>query len=122
MQFDHGSDCLIRSGLPASPLTGAAGPQVNSPLLDALSRRAVAASASIQGKIVLRHEFRPFVSYVRMNRDIIGPRGVPLAMACNRARLSFYPPGLKQAAHRHHQAHLSIVLAGSFREVSAHRD
>lgn len=45
-----------------------------------------------------------------------------LAGAGTRARLSFYPPGLRQPAHRHDQAHISIVIAGTIRERSAGRD
>lgn len=39
-----------------------------------------------------------------------------------RARLSFYPPALRQAAHAHERAHVSIIIAGSVREVVAGRD
>lgn len=45
-----------------------------------------------------------------------------LAGAGTHARLSFYPPGLRQAAHRHDQAHISIIIAGTIRERSAGRD
>jgi AraC family transcriptional regulator len=45
-----------------------------------------------------------------------------LAAAGTRARLSFYPPGLRQPAHSHEQAHISIVVAGAIRERSAGRD
>jgi AraC-like DNA-binding protein len=45
-----------------------------------------------------------------------------LAEAGTLARLSFYPPGLRQAAHSHERAHVSIIVAGSIREVSAGRD
>jgi AraC family transcriptional regulator len=47
---------------------------------------------------------------------------LPLAAAGTRARLSFYAPGLRQRPHRHEQAHVSIVVAGSLREASAGRD
>ena len=47
---------------------------------------------------------------------------VPLAAAGTLARLSFYPPGLRQRAHCHERAHVSIIIAGSVREVSAGRD
>lgn len=47
---------------------------------------------------------------------------VLLAAAGTRARLSFYPPGLRQDAHYHAQAHISIVIAGAIRERSAGRD
>ncbi len=52
------------------------------------------------------------------------PRG-PVARLIGTAdteRLSFYPPGLRQAAHRHERAHMSIVIAGTLREVGAGRD
>jgi AraC family transcriptional regulator len=38
------------------------------------------------------------------------------------ARLSFYPPGLRQPAHSHGRAHVSIIIGGSVREVSAGQD
>jgi AraC family transcriptional regulator len=47
---------------------------------------------------------------------------LPLAAAGTRARLSFYPPDLRQAAHSHARAHVSIVIAGTVREVSGTRD
>lgn len=47
---------------------------------------------------------------------------LPLAAAGTLARLSFYPPGLRQPAHSHERAHVSIMVAGSIREVSAGRD
>jgi AraC family transcriptional regulator len=45
-----------------------------------------------------------------------------LAGAGTHARLSFYPPGLRQPAHYHEQAHISIIVAGAIRERSAGRD
>ena len=45
-----------------------------------------------------------------------------LGAAGTHARLSFYPPGLRQPAHCHEQAHISIVVAGAVRELSAGRD
>src|SRR5688572_13513848 len=47
---------------------------------------------------------------------------LPLAAAGTRARLSFYPPGLRQPAHSHQRSHVSIVIAGTVREVSGTRD
>ena len=47
---------------------------------------------------------------------------LPLAAADTRARLSFYPPGLRQPAHSHDRAHVSIIIGGSIREVSAGHD
>jgi AraC family transcriptional regulator len=47
---------------------------------------------------------------------------LPLAAAGMRARLSFYPPGLRQAAHSHERSHMSVILAGSVREISTRRD
>lgn len=47
---------------------------------------------------------------------------LPLAAAGMRARLSFYPPGMRQPAHSHERAHVSVIIAGSVREVSAGRD
>ncbi|MGH8242844.1 MAG: helix-turn-helix domain-containing protein [Steroidobacteraceae bacterium] len=49
-------------------------------------------------------------------------RRLLLAEAGTFARLSFYPPGLRQAAHSHERAHVSIIVAGSIREVSAAGD
>lgn len=49
-------------------------------------------------------------------------RQLLLAEAGALARLSFYPPGLRQAAHSHERTHVSIIIAGSIREVSAGRD
>jgi len=34
-------------------------------------------------------------------------------------RLAYYRPGLRQEAHSHHRPHVSIVVAGSFRETTA---
>lgn len=45
-----------------------------------------------------------------------------LAAVGTRARLSFYPPGLRQPAHYHERAHISIIVAGAIRERSAGRD
>lgn len=45
-----------------------------------------------------------------------------LAAAGAHARLSFYPPGLRQPAHCHEHAHVSIMIAGAIRERSAGRD
>jgi AraC family transcriptional regulator len=45
-----------------------------------------------------------------------------LAAAGTHARLSFYPPGLRQSAHLHEHAHVSIIIAGAIRERSAGRD
>lgn len=45
-----------------------------------------------------------------------------LASAGTVAQLSFYPPGLRQASHTHERAHVSIIIAGSMREVSSGRD
>jgi AraC family transcriptional regulator len=45
-----------------------------------------------------------------------------LAAAGTGARLSFYPPGLRQAPHHHEQAHVSIVIAGAIRERTTNRD
>jgi AraC family transcriptional regulator len=36
-----------------------------------------------------------------------------------RPRLAFYRPGFRQGPHSHHVPHVSIVVAGSFRETSA---
>lgn len=47
---------------------------------------------------------------------------LPLASVGAVARLSFYPPGQRQAAHSHERAHVSIIIAGSIREVSSGRD
>jgi AraC family transcriptional regulator len=47
---------------------------------------------------------------------------LPLAADGTCARLWFYPPGLREAAHSHERAHMSIIIAGSIREVSAGRD
>lgn len=49
-------------------------------------------------------------------------RPLPLTAAGTRARLWFYPPGLRQPAHSHERAHVSIIIGGSIREVSACRD
>ena len=35
-----------------------------------------------------------------------------------RARLVYYPPGLSQTPHRHREPHISVVVAGSFRETT----
>src|SRR5918993_3354100 len=35
-----------------------------------------------------------------------------------RARLVYYPPGLAHAAHSHDAPHVSVVVAGSFRETT----
>jgi AraC-like DNA-binding protein len=45
-----------------------------------------------------------------------------LAAVGTLARLSFYPPGVRQSAHSHEHAHISIIIAGSIREVSGGRD
>src|SRR4030095_14610330 len=45
-----------------------------------------------------------------------------LAAAPSHARLWFYPPGLRQAAHSHEQAHVSIISGGSIREICGRRD
>src|SRR5262245_58739748 len=45
-----------------------------------------------------------------------------LAAVGTRARLSFYPPGLRQSAHYHERAHVSIIVAGAIRERIAGRD
>jgi hypothetical protein len=50
----------------------------------------------------------------------IGP--LPLAAAGAHARLWFYPPLLRQAAHSHQAAHVSILVGGSIRELCAGRD
>jgi AraC family transcriptional regulator len=47
---------------------------------------------------------------------------VLLADAGTLARLSYYPAGMRQGAHTHERAHVSIIVAGSIREVSAGRD
>jgi AraC-like DNA-binding protein len=49
-------------------------------------------------------------------------RPLPLAAAGAHARLCFYPPRLRQAAHVHEYAHVSIIVGGSIREVCAGRD
>ena len=49
-------------------------------------------------------------------------RPLPLAAAGTHARLWFYPPRLRQAAHCHEYAHVSIIVGGSIREVCAGRD
>ncbi|HKE96063.1 MAG TPA: AraC family transcriptional regulator [Povalibacter sp.] len=45
-----------------------------------------------------------------------------LAAAGTHAKLWFYPPGFRQAAHSHEQAHVSIIIGGSIREVCGGRD
>jgi len=35
-----------------------------------------------------------------------------------RRQLAYYPPGLDQDAHGHHEPHVSVVIAGSFLEVT----
>jgi AraC family transcriptional regulator len=45
-----------------------------------------------------------------------------LAAAGTCARLSFYPPGLRQLSHYHEQAHVSIIVAGAIRERRAGRE
>jgi AraC family transcriptional regulator len=57
-----------------------------------------------------------------MTRNANRPQSQLLVAAGPRARLSFYPPYLRQPTHRHHQAHISIVVAGSVRDVSAQHD
>ena len=49
-------------------------------------------------------------------------RCLPLAAAGTCARLSFYSPRLRHPSHRHERAHVSIIVAGSLREVSTGRD
>jgi hypothetical protein len=49
-------------------------------------------------------------------------RPLPLAAAGTSARLWFYPPRLRQAAHSHERAHVSILIGGSIREVCGGRD
>ena len=49
-------------------------------------------------------------------------RPLPLAAAGTCARLWFYPPRLRQAAHSHPDAHVSIIVGGSIRESCAGRD
>jgi AraC family transcriptional regulator len=49
-------------------------------------------------------------------------QAVALGGVGTRARLSFYSPALRQAAHRHERAHISIIIAGTVREVSNGRD
>ena len=39
-----------------------------------------------------------------------------------RARLAFYPPGLAQDAHAHREPHISVLVAGSFRETTRRGD
>jgi len=45
-----------------------------------------------------------------------------LAAAGTRARLSFYPPGLRQPVHLHERAHVSIIVAGAIHERRAGRE
>jgi AraC family transcriptional regulator len=45
-----------------------------------------------------------------------------LAAAGMHARLSFYPPGLRQPVHFHEQAHVSIIVAGAIHERRAGRE
>lgn len=45
-----------------------------------------------------------------------------LAAVGTRARLSFYPPRLRQPEHSHERAHISIIVAGAIRERIAGRD
>jgi AraC family transcriptional regulator len=47
---------------------------------------------------------------------------VPLAAGATRARLTFFPPGLRQATHRHDRTHISIIIAGAMRETSGGRE
>ncbi len=47
---------------------------------------------------------------------------VALAAVGTRARLKYYPPALRQPAHLHDRAHISIIIAGTVREVSSGRD
>jgi AraC-like DNA-binding protein len=47
---------------------------------------------------------------------------LPLAAVGAHARLCFYPPRLRQAAHSHRDAHVSIIVGGSIRELCAGRD
>lgn len=47
---------------------------------------------------------------------------IGLKTTAARARLSFYPPGLRQAAHVHEKAHISVIVAGGIRENSGRRD
>ena len=49
-------------------------------------------------------------------------RPLPLAAAGTSARLWFYPPRLRQAAHSHERAHVSILIGGSIREACGGRD
>jgi AraC family transcriptional regulator len=39
-----------------------------------------------------------------------------------RARLAYYPPGVRQDTHRHREPHISVVVAGSFRETTPQDD
>ncbi len=56
------------------------------------------------------------------HRPVVPKQHLPLASAGAAARLSFYAPGLRQAAHKHDRAHVSIIIAGSIREMSSGRD
>src|SRR5262245_55610726 len=52
----------------------------------------------------------------------VSMRPLHLAAAGMNARLWFYPPRLRQAAHAHEHAHVSIIIGGSIREICADRD
>lgn len=47
---------------------------------------------------------------------------LPLTAGSTRARLTLYPPGLRQPSHLHEAPHISVIVAGGVREVSAGRD
>jgi len=46
----------------------------------------------------------------------------PLTRSSTRARLTLYPPGLRQPSHSHEVPHVSIIVAGGIREISSGRD
>lgn len=65
---------------------------------------------------------RTLIGAARSQRVAPSGQRIQLAAAGTIARLSFYPPGLRQAAHSHDATHVSIIITGSVREVSPDRD
>lgn len=56
---------------------------------------------------------------MKLGADGAGVKASPLpGTGALRSRLSHYPPGLRQGMHRHRAPHISIVVAGSFRETT----
>lgn len=53
---------------------------------------------------------------------LISARPLQLAAAGELARLTYYPPRLRQPPHSHERAHVSIIVTGSIRETAAGRE